>query len=84
MNRSAADVGDVPLAVVTLTSTVPVPAGDVAVIDVEELTVKLVAATAPNVTAVAPENSVPVIVTDVAPVAGPAVGEIDVTAGVVI
>jgi hypothetical protein len=60
---------------------VPVPAGDVAVIEVAELTVKPVALVAPNLTAVAPVNAVPVIVTDVPPVAGPDVGEIDVTVG---
>jgi hypothetical protein len=83
VNWSAADVAEVPPVVVTLISTVPVPAGDVAVIDVEELTVKLLAAVAPKVTAVAPENPVPVIVTEVAPVVGPAVGEIEVTVGAV-
>jgi hypothetical protein len=67
--------------VVTLTSTVPVPAGDVAVIEVAEFTVKPAAAVAPNVTAVAPVKLVPVIVTTVPPATGPAVGEIDVTAG---
>ncbi|MEY9227935.1 hypothetical protein ABIF78_000258 [Bradyrhizobium japonicum] len=84
MNWSAADVGDVPPDVVTLTSTVPVPGGDVAVIWVAELTVKPVAAVAPNVTAVAPVKLVPVIVTTVPPPAGPDVGESDVTAGVAI
>jgi hypothetical protein len=39
---------DVPPAVLTVTSTVPVPAGDVAVIWVEEFTVELVAAIEPN------------------------------------
>ena len=53
MNWSAADVAEVPPAVVTVTSTVPVPAGEVAVIWVAELTVTPVAAAAPNVTAVA-------------------------------
>ena len=81
MNWSAAEVADVPPAVVTLTSTVPVPAGEVAVIEVAELTVKLVAAVAPNVTAVVPLNPVPVMVTDVPPAAGPDVGEIEVTVG---
>ena len=38
----------VPFGVVTLTVTAPVPAGDVAVIWVAELTVKLVAAIPPN------------------------------------
>ncbi len=40
----------VPAMVVTLTVTEPVPAGDVAVICVAELTVKLVAAVLPNLT----------------------------------
>ena len=66
---------------VTRRSTVLVPAGDVAVIDVDELTVKLVAAVAPNVTAVAPVKPVPVTVTTVPPVCGPVVGEIEVTVG---
>jgi hypothetical protein len=83
VNRSAADVGDVPPVVITLTSTVPEPAGDVAVIDVAELTVKLVAPVAPNVTAVAPVNPVPVIATDVPPAIGPAFGEIEVTVAAV-
>jgi hypothetical protein len=81
VNWSAADVADVPPAVVTVTSTVPVPAGDVAVIEVAELTVKLVALVAPNFTAVAPVNNVPVMVTDVPPAAGPDVGAIEVTVG---
>src|SRR6202021_1098805 len=61
VNWSAAEVADVHPAVVTLTSTVPVPAGEVAVIWVAEVTVKLVAAVAPNVTAVAPVKLVPVM-----------------------
>ncbi len=63
-------------------STVPVPAGEVAVIEVGELTVKLVALAAPNFTAVAAVKLVPVTVTDVPPASGPPVGESDVTAGV--
>jgi hypothetical protein len=62
-------------------STVPVPAGDVAVIWFAELTAKPVAAVAPNVTAVAPERFVPVMITVVPPVCGPDAGEIDVTVG---
>ena len=81
VNWSAADVAEVPPTVVTLTSTVPIPAGDVAVIDVEETTVKPVAAVAPKVTAVAPVKFVPVMITVVTPVVGPAFGEIDVTVG---
>jgi hypothetical protein len=81
VNWSAADVAEVPPAVVTLTSTVPVPAGEVAVIEVPEMTVKLVAGVAPKVTAVAPVRFVPVIVTEVPPARGPDVGEIEVTVG---
>jgi hypothetical protein len=81
VNRSAADVADVPPGVVTVISTVPLPAGDVAVIDVAELTVKLVALAAPNFTAVAPVRLVPVMVTDVPPAVGPDVGETLVTVG---
>jgi hypothetical protein len=62
-------------------STVPVPAGEVAVMVVGEFTVNPVAAAAPKVTAVAPVNPVPVIVTEVPPATGPAVGEIDVIVG---
>ena len=65
---------------VTRTSTVPVPAGAVAVIWVALLIVKP-AAVAPKVTTVAPEKPVPVMVTVVPPVAGPEVGEIEVTVG---
>ena len=81
MNWSPADVVEVPPDVVTLTSTVPVPAGDVAVIDVAETTLMPVAAVAPKLTAVAPVNPVPVMVTDVPPTPGPEVGAIDVTVG---
>ena len=81
MNWSAADVAEVPPAVVTLISTVPVPAGDVAVIEVAETNVKLAAGVAPKVTAVTPVKLVPVTVTVVPPATGPAVGEIEVTVG---
>nr|MCA1071699.1 hypothetical protein [Delftia acidovorans] len=81
MNWSAALVALVLPTVVTRTSTVPVPAGAMAVIWVALLTVKPVAAVAPKVTAVAPDRLVPVIVTMVPPLAGPAVGEMDDTVG---
>ena len=48
MNWSAALVAQVPPGVVTVTSTVPVPAGAVAVMVVALLTVKLVAAVVPK------------------------------------
>jgi hypothetical protein len=79
---SADPVADVPPTVVTVTSTVPAePAGEVAVIDELEFTVTPVAALDPKLTAVAPVRSVPVIVTDVPPVAGPAEGDTAVTVG---
>ncbi len=71
----------VPPGVVTVTSTVPVPAGEVAEIEVPLLNVNELAAVPPNLTAVTPVNPVPVIVTPVPPAVGPLAGEIEVTAG---
>ena len=70
----------VPLGVVTLTSTIPVPAGEVAVRRVAELYVTL-AATVPNVTVDALVNPEPVMVTAVPPTTGPFAGEMLVTFG---
>ena len=81
VKRSASLVALVPLGAVTVTSTVPVPAGEVAVIELPEVTVKLVAAVEPNLTAVAPAKPVPVIVTEVPPAAGPTLGSTLVTVG---
>src|ERR1700730_3118290 len=81
MNRSLPLVALVPPAVVTVTSTVPVPAGEVAVIEVALLTVNAVALLAPKFTAVAPVKLVPVMATLVPPAVGPLVGEIEVTLG---
>jgi hypothetical protein len=83
VNRSAEPVGFVAFRVLTVTSTTPDPAGETAVIDVAELTVKLVALVEPNLTAVAPLNPVPVIVTEVPPPAGPLLGSTLVTVRVV-
>ena len=74
MNWSAALVALVPPGVVTVTSTVPVPAGAVALMLVALLTVKLEAAVVPNFTALAPVKLVPVIATEVPPVLGPRPG----------
>jgi len=70
----------VALAVVTVMSTGPAlrSAGDVAVIEVDELTLKTATAE-PKRTALAlgepvPEKPVPVMVTDVPPARGPAAG----------
>jgi hypothetical protein len=81
VNLSAAEVTLVPDGVVTVISTIPVPAGEAAVIWVAEFTVKPDAKTAPNFTAVAPVNPVPVTVTEVPPAAGPKAGEIPVIVG---
>ena len=71
-----------PPGVVTVTLTTPAAlAGEVAVILVALTTVKGVAPVVPNVTAVAPVNHVPVIVTTVPPDVVPYVGEIPVTVG---
>ena len=64
-------------------STIPaVPAGEVATICVEELTVKVEAFKLPNETEVAPVKLVPVIVTLVPPAVVPLEGETEVIAGV--
>jgi hypothetical protein len=82
VNWSAALVADVPPSVVTVTSTGPAAwAGDIAVICVAESTVKDAAAAVPKSTAVAPVRSVPVIVTEVPPAIGPALGATEDTAG---
>jgi hypothetical protein len=83
VNLSAALVGLVPPGVVTVTSTVPLPAGEIAVIDVELLAVNDTAPVFPNLTAVAPVKFTPVIATPVPPVGGPLFGEIEVTVGIV-
>ena len=87
MNRSSALIAEVPPGVVTVTSTVPLPAGLTAVIWVSLLTVKLVAiveptSTASNETLVAQVNPVPVRVTLVPPASGPLVGLMLLTEGV--
>ncbi len=77
---SADVVAEVPPAAITVTSTVPVPAGLVATICVA-VSLVIVAVALPNFTAVAPDRFVPAIVTDVPPAAGPELGLIPVTAG---
>jgi hypothetical protein len=83
---SADDVGDVSPATATVTSTVPTfPAGEVAVHCVEEAQLTLVAVTLPKDTLTAPgvvEKSVPEMVTEVPPLAGPDEGATPVTDGV--
>jgi hypothetical protein len=74
VNWSSGLVGDVPMEVVTTTSTVPLPAGDVAVMVELFTTWKVAAATVPNFTDVAPPKPLPEMVTDVPPAAGPVFG----------
>ncbi len=70
------------LGVVTSTLAAPaLPAGVVAVIEVELSTSTEVAAMPPNVTAVAPVKFVPVRVTACPPASGPEDGLMDVTVG---
>ncbi len=74
------DETTVPPVAVTEILTAPVrPAGATAVMEVAELTVKLVAAVEPKSTAVTPVKFVPVIVTDVP--AAPEAGLTAVTVG---
>ena len=73
-------VGEVPPGVVTVTCTVPLPAGLTAVICVALFTVKLLVA-GPNRTWLAPLKPLPVRVTVVPPIAGPDVGEMLATPG---
>ena len=82
MNWSAEDGEEVPPGVVTVTSTVPLPAGEVAVIVPSTLLVKPVAGLDPKSTAVAPERLEPLMVTEVPPPVGPELGLTLVTDGV--
>jgi hypothetical protein len=70
-----------PPGIVTVTSTAPDPAGEVAVIDVALSTVYVLAGVPPKLTAVAPVKLVPAIVTEVPPAAGPEDGLTRVTVG---
>ena len=86
MKPSAALVADVPPEVVIVTSTVPaLSAGEVTeqLVVVEQLT--LVPALTPKLIVVAPmTNPVPVMMTLVAPVAGPVLGLSAVTVGALV
>ncbi|MNM85396.1 hypothetical protein D3C81_975090 [compost metagenome] len=70
-----------PPAVVTRTSTVPVPAGAVAVTCVGLLMVTPEAAVVPKATAVVPVKPVPVMTTLLPPATGPKAGVIPLTTG---
>jgi hypothetical protein len=81
VNWSAAEVLEVPPPVVTFTSTASVPAGEVAVREVELRTSTAVAATVPKSTVAPLANPVPLTVTDVPPVTGPLAGLTELTVG---
>ena len=80
---SAGDVVDVPLGVVTVTLTVPLPAGLSTVIFVSLTTVKLVAGIVPKSTPAAAVKPLPVIVTNVPPASDRPLGLKPVTAGTI-
>src|SRR5580704_4108737 len=71
----------VPAVVVTVTSTPPLPAGATAEIEPLLLTVNDAAGDGPNSTAVTPVKFEPVMVTAVAPAAGPELGVTFCTTG---
>ena len=77
---------EAPVLPIIVTSTVSqfVPAGTIAVIDVEELITKLKAFTPPNWTVVTPLNPVPVIVTELLPEVGPVFGLMLINVGAAI
>jgi hypothetical protein len=66
---------DVPPAVVTVTSTVPEPFGEVTWISLADTLLSMWAAAEPKSTAVAPARFEPVMVTTVPPPTGPLFGE---------
>ena len=73
---------EVPPGVVTVTLAGPaVPGGEVTVIEVAELTTTDVPAVPPKLTVAPATKLVPVMVTEVPPVVGPAVELMDVTVG---
>ena len=71
----------VPLGVTTLTSNVPMPGGETAVIELGEFTTKVKAFVEPNLTAVAPLRSIPLMTTEVPPFSTPSPGLTPLTVG---
>jgi hypothetical protein len=67
--------------VVTVTSCVPVPLGEVAVSKPEEITLTSVAGVDPKSTVVEDVKPEPLMTTSVPPAGGPAGGDTDVTVG---
>lgn len=81
MKSAADDAADVPPVVVTVTTTVPLPAGEVAVIELELVTLTPVAGLVPKSTVAPLEKPEPVMVTAVPPAAGPLLGLTVLTTG---
>jgi hypothetical protein len=73
-----------PLAVWTLTSTTPIPGGELVKMRVSSATKKFRTGTVPNWTVVAPVNPVPKIATAVAPAEVPECGSTAPTTGAVV
>src|SRR5262249_40628476 len=85
VNWSAGGTWEVPVRAVTGTSQVPARrGGERAGMEVSLLTVKLAAATEPNITALEPLSRVPVMVTEVPPAVVPLLVLRPVTDGVVV
>ena len=78
---SAPAAAVVPKRVWTVTPTVPVPAGAIAVIELAEVAVKPCASVSPNFTAVASARFDPLILTAVPPADGPSAGAIPLAEG---
>ena len=81
MNSSLVLVVEVPLGVITVTCTVPVPAGETTVRPVAVTLLSPVPGVEPKLTAVAPVKLVPVTVTVVPPAGAPLFGLTSVTVG---
>lgn len=82
VNKSAAEVVEVPAALTTVISTVAATwDGDVAVMELSEFIVKLAAGVAPKFIAVALKRRLPRIVTEVPPAVAPTDGLTDATTG---
>jgi hypothetical protein len=81
VNTSAGDVAEVPSGVVTVTSGVPEPDGEVTVMEPDVSAVTVPGLLAPKSTAVAFSRFDPEMVTPVPPPAGPVVGLMPVTIG---
>ncbi len=76
MNRSADEVAEVPLVVVTVISIAPLPDGAIAISSVVDTKDTAEAGVLPNWTLVADTKLVPLMVTAAPPLVGPSLGDI--------